>query len=196
MQEDMCAVCYDPLGVRGYTDVPDKSVNIEGECIRLGCGHALHSKCTIQSLQAYKGKCILCNVSNLNQPYSNVEERLEFEGACRDVLDKIKKIPTVREALLNLKAFEGELNKKRIEFQRRVKEHKRTLRTDMKIDALIKEVKQCKKHAVTSMKKEATKAGSIYGAALFRLNDWNIDRWLFSGIHGLKYDAYFMRGFG
>jgi len=192
----MCAVCYDPLGVRGYTDVPDKSVNIEGECIRLGCGHALHSKCTIQSLQAYKGKCILCNVSNLNQPYNNVEERLEFEGACRDVLDKIKKTPAVREALLNLKAFEGELNKKRIEFQRRVKEHKRTLRADMKIDALIKEVKKCKKHAVTTMKKEATKAGSIYGAALFRLNDWNIDRWLFSGIHRLKYDAYFMRGFG
>jgi hypothetical protein len=194
MSEDMCAVCYEPLGVPGYIELPDKDIQIEGNCTRLGCGHALHSLCVAQSLQAYKGKCVLCNVRNLNQQFDSAEDRLKFEGTCMRVLQQIKKVPTVRESLRDYNAFERELTKKKTEFRNRVREYKNQLRKDMKVDVLVKDVKRCRTVALRYVKKEAIKNGTIYGAAIAQLSPWNIDRWLF-GFHRWNYNAYYNSAF-
>lgn len=191
---DACAVCYDLMNVPGYKHLEEHIPQIEEDCTRLGCGHAFHSTCVIRSLQSYQGKCVLCNVGSLDRRFDSAEEKLRYQGACLRLLKTVKRKPNVKESFRDYKAFDNELTKKRIEFTKRVKEFKSNLRNELDIERVIRDVKHCRSMCIHLIRKEARASGSVYGAAIFNINPWNIDKWFF-GIQPWNYNAYYNRNF-
>jgi hypothetical protein len=178
-EHEICAICLDDMDTPSYKQVEETVV--EGECTRLACGHAMHTCCLVESLIKTEGKCVQCNVRNID-PYKdnlNWEERLEFEKVCFDKIKIIKKQPEVKEGITDYASFRRELQTKHKEFQKKVLDFKTELRKEMEIDELLKTIKKTKRQTTINFNKAIKKSRGVESTALSHLTTFTVNKWLF-----------------
>jgi hypothetical protein len=175
--ENICALCYEAIPVPMFQQVDD--TRIEGDCTRLGCGHAMHTACIVRSLQATRGKCALCNMRPARD-HDDWDARMRYEHECQKRLQKVRRNPEVSEGLKDYKAFRSELCQKRIEANKRLREFKAQLREEFGIVKLMKDIATIKRQTRANFHKIAKKEGGMYLAAAQGMRNWELNRWLFS----------------
>lgn len=183
--EERCPVCLGDMEVPVYDEREegDNEPIVEGGCTRLGCGHALHTQCMVQSLVSTGGKCVCCNLRNVElgeDRHMPWEQRLQFEKLCLDKLKTVKNSLLVKEGLRDYVSFKNELKQKHKEFKERIEVFKKELREEMKIEELIKTATTTRALTKRNFNKEIRKTTGLESAALLHISDWHIDRWLFN----------------
>lgn len=179
---ERCCVCYEGMELIAFQleDEP-AGCQVVGNCTRLGCGHALHTKCLIDTLQATGGRCPMCNivrsVVGRNDTY---RQRLRFEAECQRVLNEVKREPAIREGLLDLAGFSSELRNKAREFRKRVEAFKDELRTEMGIERLLHDIDVIKRTTVSNFKKSVATKNSLVKAAFHAMDKYSLERYLFN----------------
>ena len=176
-EENVCALCYEAIPVPMFQQVEE--TRIEGECTRLECGHAMHTQCLVRSLQATRGKCALCNMRP-NRDHNDWDARMRYEHECQKRLQKVRRDPSIAEGLKDYKAFRSELETKKREAAKRLKEFKTSLREEMKIPELLKDIATIKRQTRSNFNKVVKKEGGLFLAAAQGMRSWEMNRWLFS----------------
>jgi hypothetical protein len=182
MSEDKCPLCFEELNVPEYRENLTNEPIIEGNVTRLECGHAYHSSCVIQMMRSCNGKCAQCNATRLVDPadeYQTWQQRISFEGKCKKALSKIKRDIEIAEGLRDVKAFRGEIDRKRKDFDRLVVEAKKKIAEDLKIEETIDLFEFSKRETMKRFKKKARDAGSLELATISKMRDWKLKEWLF-----------------
>ena len=198
MNQERCPVCLGDMEVPVYDEREEGEIEpiVEGGCTRLGCGHALHTQCMVQSLVSTQGKCVCCNMNHFNpddhreMPW---EQRLQFEKMCLDKLKTVKNSLLVKEGLRDYVSYKNELKQKHKEFKDRIEDFKKELRSEMKIEELIKTVSNIRTTTKKNFKKEMKHSTGLESAALLHISDWHLDRWLFNE-RGWQSRAIMVRG--
>jgi hypothetical protein len=173
---DTCGICYEGMTIPGY--IATDHIEVQGDYTRLECGHAMHTKCMIESLQAYKGKCALCNRETFVE-HDTYEDRMIFEGKCTQVLNRVKKNPAVLEAIADYNAFNTEFKAKLKHFDQRLVEMKEQLREETDILRYLDDRDMMANNLRKVFRAETKKAGSLYFGALNHLCKWRQDRIIF-----------------
>ena len=153
---------------------------VEGDCTRLSCGHAYHTTCLVTSLVSCKGKCALCNISNIDYDEDMLaEERLRLDALCLNKLEKVKNTPVMKNTIKEFVTLKRGLLKQRSIFKAKVKAYKKQLRDEMDIDNSIKKLSKSRNDVLRNFKKEVNKTKGVENAALMRVSPWRMARWLF-----------------
>jgi hypothetical protein len=105
--------------------------------------------------------------------------RIEMEGRCLEIMEKVKKDKEVREALRECKATKKEMMTLRKEFLKRVKVFKTELRTELGTDEKVKAVMKAKNSALRIFARKAKTEGSLTAGAHTLLPVYKIERFLF-----------------
>ena len=176
--EELCAICQDHMTVPEYDIERLGEIIIEKDCTRLKCGHALHSKCMIEGLQSYNGKCLVCNVTGVDKTHLSFDDRIKFEARCLRVLGQLKRHNSdVKNAVLDCNAFRTEYKQKVKEYNHKIKEFCKNLEKEMNISKYRSDYLKTRSVCISTLKKNVGK-DTIYGAALSRINHWKLERWL------------------
>ena len=166
------------MTVSGYDNENLGEIIIDKDCTRLKCGHALHSKCMIEGLQSYRGKCLVCNVTAIDKTHLSYEQRIQYESRCLKYLSEIKrKSPEVKEAILDCNAFRNEFKDKVNIYNKKIKEYCESLKKEMNIAKYRKDYFTTRSALIRIFKSEVAK-DSIYRVALQRIHQWKLERWL------------------
>jgi hypothetical protein len=180
MAEEECILCYEPLDVPVYQQNTTNDIIVGETFSRLQCGHAYHTICLLKSLQ-HRSVCPLCNVigqmNDTNDWWQN--GRIEMEGRCLEIMEKVKKDKEVREALRECKATKKEMMTLRKEFLKRVKVFKTELRTELGTDEKVKAVMKAKNSVLRIFARKAKTEGSLTAGAHTLLPVYKIERFLF-----------------
>jgi len=180
MAGEECILCYDPLDVLVYAQNTTNDIIVGETSSRLQCGHAYHTGCLLRSLQ-HRTVCPLCNVlgemNNENEWWQN--GRIELEGRCLEIMEKVKRDKEVREALREYKASLKEIMSTKKDFIKRVKDFKTELRKDMGVEEKLKEVMKAKTSATRIFSRKAKTEGSLTSGAHNMLPSYKIERFLF-----------------
>ena len=176
-----CILCYDPLSVPVYRENTTDDIIVDGDSSRLQCGHAYHTLCVLRALQ-HRSTCPLCNV--IGQMNERGDEwwnngRIEMEGRCMEIMEKVKKDREVREALRECKAARKDFMVLKKEFLKRVKEFKTGLRAEMGTDEKVKAILKAKNSAMRIFARKAKNEGSLTAGAHTILPVYKIERFLF-----------------
>lgn len=195
---ERCPVCLSDMEVPIYVERSEDQTEpiVENGCTRLGCGHALHTECLVESLISTRGKCVCCNLRNVDpsaEKDMSWEQRLRLQKLCLEKLKKIKSSLLVKEGLLDYKAHRTELKSKHREFTKKVEEYKKQLRYEMNIEDLIKTAFNTRRNTKKYFKNEIRKSTGLESAAMLHISDYTLDRWLF-GERGFYARSLFMRG--
>jgi hypothetical protein len=105
--------------------------------------------------------------------------RIEMEGRCLEIMEKVKKDKDVREALRECKATKKEMMTLRKEFLKRVKEFKTGLRVELGTDEKVKAVLKSKNSVMRIFARKAKSEGSLTAGAHTLLPVYKIERFLF-----------------
>ena len=174
-----CILCYDALCVPVFRETTDDII-VDGDSSRLQCGHAYHTICLLKSLH-YRSVCPLCNVigqmNDGNDWWQN--GRIEMEGRCIEIMEKVKKDKEVREAMRTYKQATKDVMGIKKEFVKRVKEFKTGLRAEMGVDEKVKAVVKAKNSAIRIFTRKAKGEGSLIAGAASILPTYKIERFLF-----------------
>lgn len=180
MAEEECILCYEPLDVPVYEQNNTDDIIVGATSSRLQCGHAYHTICLLKSLQ-HRSVCPLCNIvgrmNDTNEWWQN--GRIEMEGRCLEIMEKVKKDKEVRESLRDYKATTKDIMIVKKEFQKRVKEFKTGLRTEMGVDEKLKAVMKAKSSVLRTFTRKAKSEGSLVAGAQSILPTYKIERFLF-----------------
>ena len=180
MAEEECILCYEALDVPVYEQNNTNDIIVGATSSRLQCGHAYHTICVLKSLQ-HRSVCPLCNIvgrmNGTNDWWQN--GRIEMEGRCLEIMEKVKKDREVRESLRDYKATTKDLMTVKKEFQKRVKEFKTGLRTEMGVDEKVKAVMKAKTSVMRIFTRKAKSEGSLVAGAQSILPAYKIERFLF-----------------
>lgn len=182
--QDRCPVCLVEMDVPLYVERLENNNEpvVEEGYTRLGCGHALHTECMVNSLISTRGKCVCCNMT-ANNPLNDHEmpwqQRLEFQRVCLKKLNAVKRTLLVREGLRDFQAYRNELRVKHKEFRDKLAEYKGKLRQEMGIEELIDTMNKTRNKTKTNFKKEIRKTTGVEAAAFSNLSEYVLDRWLF-----------------
>ncbi len=184
-EEERCPVCLGDMEVPVYVEREEGDTEpiVENGCTRLGCGHALHTECLVESLVSTGGKCVCCNLRNVEfgeHRDLTWEQRLQFETVCLGKLQSIKKTLLVREGLKDYKSFKNELKKKHKDFQEKVQQYKNKLREEMGIEESIRTAKKIRAGTKRNFNKELTKTLGVEKAAMMHVSNYALERWLFN----------------
>ena len=176
-----CILCYDPLCVPVFRENTTDDIIVEGDSSRLQCGHAYHTLCVLRALQ-HRSTCPLCNV--IGQMNERGDEwwnngRIEMEGRCMKIMEKVKKDKEVREGLRHYKAAAKDVMSLKKEFMKRVKEFKTGLREEMGVDEKVKAVMKTKTSVMRIFARKAKSEGSLISGARSILPVYKIERFLF-----------------
>ena len=176
-----CILCYDPLSVPVFRENTTDDIIVDGDSSRLQCGHAYHTLCVLRALQ-HRSVCPLCNV--IGQMNERGDEwwnngRIEMEGRCMEIMEKVKKDREVREALRECKAARKDFMVLKKEFLKRVKEFKTGLRAEMGTDEKVKAILKAKNSAMRIFARKAKNEGSLTAGAHTILPVYKIERFLF-----------------
>ena len=180
MAEEECILCYEPLDVPVYEQNNTDDIIVGATSSRLQCGHAYHTICLLKSLQ-HRSVCPLCNIvggmNGTNDWWQN--GRIEMEGRCLEIMEKVKKDKEVRESLRDYKATTKDIMIVKKEFQKRVKEFKTGLRTEMGVDEKLKAVMKAKSSVLRIFTRKAKSQGSLVAGAQSILPTYKIEKFLF-----------------
>lgn len=158
-----------------------ENVTVIGDCTRQACGHAMHTRCLVESLAASRGKCLLCNTVNdaLGADRGDYNTRRRLREEYTRTLSKCKRNDCVMEGIKDYNAFYSEYAGKRKEFSSRIKQFKEDLRKELGVDRLEKDINTIKKQTRAIFRQSVRESGSIYQHALANLTSWDIDKYLF-----------------
>ena len=175
-----CILCYDPLSVPVYRENTTDDIIVDGDSSRLQCGHAYHTLCLLRALQ-HRSTCPLCNV--IGQMNERGDEwwnngRIEMEGRCMKIMEKVKKDKEVREGLRDYKAASKDVMSLKKEFMKRVKDFKTGLRAEMGVDEKVKAVMKAKSSVLRLFTRKAKNEGSLIAGALNILPAPKVERFL------------------
>ena len=180
MAEEECILCYEPLDVPVYEQNTTNDIIVGATSSRLQCGHAYHTICVLKSLQ-HRSVCPLCNIvgrmNDTNEWWQN--GRIEMEGRCLEIMEKVKKDREVREALRECKAAGKEVTVLKKEFLKRVKEFKTGLRAELGTDEKVKAVLKAKTSVMRIFARKAKNEGSLAAGAHTILPVYKVERFLF-----------------
>uniref|UniRef100_A0A6C0AJL5 RING-type domain-containing protein n=1 Tax=viral metagenome TaxID=1070528 RepID=A0A6C0AJL5_9ZZZZ len=180
MAEEECILCYEPLDVPVYEQNTTDDIIVGGTSSRLQCGHAYHTICLLKSLQ-HRSVCPLCNVigqmNDTNDWWQN--GRIQMEGRCLEIMERVKKDKDVREALRECKAARKDVLVLRKEFLKRVKVFKADLRAELGVDEKVKAVMKSKNSAMRIFTRKAKNEGSLTAGAHTLLPVYKVERFLF-----------------
>lgn len=195
---ERCPVCLGDMEVPVYIEREegDTEAIVEHGCTRLGCGHALHTECLVESLVSTGGKCVCCNLRNVefgDHRDLSWEQRLQFETICLDKLKTIKRSLLVREGLKDYKSFKNELKKKHKEFHDKIKQYKKQLREEMGIEDAIRIATKTRNDTKRNFNIELNKTVGLEKAAMMHISNYRLDHWLFNE-RGWASRALLMRG--
>jgi len=175
-----CVICCDQMDMRNYVaptgEEATREVVIEDEETRLTCGHAYHTRCIIRSLTSSM-KCPLCNTVGSTDMPDDV--RMRIEGRGRILLEDVRKLPEIREALKVWRAEKNEFNTMQKEFKRRSKEFRENLRKELGTEELIKRYSKTITGVVAKFRWAARKHGPVYYAAFKNMSSWQRNRFIF-----------------
>ena len=184
-------LCYDPMSTALYRPTTAEGCTIEGDCTRLGCGHALHTTCMVNSLVSTHGKCPLCNMTGSfrEMPY---RQRLQYEAECKRSLAFVRRDPEVREGLADLAAFQSELRTKQKEFKERTLAFKKQLREELQIERLLRDIRMLTRTTLNRAKTVAKAKGGLTQHAFETLGrSGSLSLWLFNTTRMCRYRAYY-----
>jgi len=175
-----CILCYDPLSVPVYRENTTDDIIVDGDSSRLQCGHAYHTLCLLRALQ-HRSTCPLCNV--IGQMNERGDEwwnngRIEMEGRCMKIMEKVKKDKEVREGLRDYKAASKDVMTLKKEFMKRVKEFKTGLRAEMGVDEKVKAVMKAKNYVLKLFTRKAKSEGTLVVGALNILPAYRVEKFL------------------
>jgi len=188
MSEDdseRCPICLGDMEVPVYMEREEGDTEpiVEHGCTRLSCGHALHTECLVESLVSTGGKCVCCNLRNIEfgeHRDLSWEQRLQFESLCLKKLRGVKQSLLVHEGLKDYKSFKNELKRKHREFQDKVKQYKKQLREEMNIEETIRITNKIRNDTKRNFNTELSKTTGIEKAALMHISKYRLDTWLFN----------------
>jgi galactose-1-phosphate uridylyltransferase len=175
-----CILCYDPLSVPVYRENTTDDIIVDGDSSRLQCGHAYHTLCLLRALQ-HRSTCPLCNV--IGQMNERGDEwwnngRIEMEGRCMKIMEKVKKDKEVRESLRDYKAASKDVMSLKKEFMKRVKDFKTGLRAEMGVDEKVKAVMKAKNYVLKLFTRKAKSEGTLTVGALNILPTYRVEKFL------------------
>ena len=175
-----CILCYDPLCVPVFRENTTDDIIVDGDSSRLQCGHAYHTLCVLRALQ-HRSTCPLCNV--IGQMNERGDEwwnngRIEMEGRCMKIMEKVKKDKEVREGLRDYKAASKDVMSLKKEFMKRVKDFKTGLRAEMGVDEKVKAVMKAKSSVLRLFTRKAKNEGSLIAGALNILPGYRVEKFL------------------
>jgi len=180
MAQEECILCYEPLDVPVYEQNITNDIIVGTTSSRLQCGHAYHTICLLKSLQ-HRSVCPLCNIvgrmNDTNDWWHN--GRIEMEGRCLEIMEKVKKDKEVREALRECKAAGKDVMALKKEFLKRVKVFKTGLRAELGTDEKVKAVMKAKNSAMRIFARKAKSEGSLTAGAHTILPVYKVERFLF-----------------
>ena len=175
-----CILCYEPLDVPVYEENTTDDIIVGATSSRLQCGHAYHTLCVLRALQ-HRSTCPLCNV--IGQMNERGDEwwnngRIEMEGRCMKIMEKVKKDKEVKEALREYKAAGKDIMSLKKEFLKRVKVFKTGLRTEMGVDEKVKAVMKTKNTVLRLFTRKAKSEGTLIAGALNILPAYRVEKFL------------------
>jgi hypothetical protein len=188
---ERCILCYEQMHVALYRPTTAAAgCCVEGDCTRLGCGHALHTACMVNSLVSTQGKCPLCNMS---RPFQDMtyRQRLQYEAECKRSLACVKRDPGVRAGLADLAAFNAELRTKQDEFRQRTLAFKKQLREELQVERLLKDIRMLTRETCTRARAVAKSHGGLTQQAFETLESTgSLPLWLFNTSRLSRFRAY------
>jgi hypothetical protein len=105
--------------------------------------------------------------------------RIEMEGRCLEIMEKVKKDKEVREALRECKVAGKDVMALRRQFLKRVKDFKTGLRAEMGVDAKVNALLKSKTSVMRIFARKAKNEGSLAVGAHKLLPTYKIERFLF-----------------
>ena len=116
-------------------------------------------------------------MNNNNEWWQN--GRIEMEGRCQEIMEKVKKDKEVREALREYKASLKDIAAVKKEFIKRVKDFKTGLRAEMGVEEKLKAVMKSKTLVMRIFTRKAKTEGSLVAGAHSMLPVYKIERFIF-----------------
>jgi hypothetical protein len=104
--------------------------------------------------------------------------RIEMEGRCIKIMEKVKKDKEVKEGLRDYKAASKDVMSLKKEFMKRVKEFKTGLRAEMGVDEKVKAVMKAKNSVLRLFTRKAKSEGSLIAGALNILPAYKVEKFL------------------
>lgn len=161
-----CAICYEEMDDTVEFDAATTETQVDGDCTRLGCGHALHTRCMVDALQATGGKCPLCTQRQNPDKFYD-----EYMRVCLRTLETLRKTPRIAEGLKDYAGFHRELCAKYKTFRQRVRDFKKALRQEMQIEKLQREITDIRAETRRRVRSQLVFEDSI--------SNYTLDKWLF-----------------
>jgi hypothetical protein len=104
--------------------------------------------------------------------------RIEMEGRCMKIMEKVKKDKEVREGLRDYKAASKDVMSLKKEFMKRVKDFKTGLRAEMGVDEKVKAVMKAKNSVLRLFTRKAKSEGTLTVGALNILPTYKVEKFL------------------
>jgi hypothetical protein len=104
--------------------------------------------------------------------------RIEMEGRCMKIMEKVKKDKEVREGLRDYKAASKDVMSLKKEFMKRVKDFKTGLRAEMGVDEKVKAVMKAKNYVLKLFTRKAKSEGTLVVGALNILPTYRVEKFL------------------
>jgi hypothetical protein len=105
--------------------------------------------------------------------------RIEMEGRCLEIMEKVKKNKEVREALRECKVAGKDVMALRRQFLKRVKDFKTGLRAEMGVNAKVNALLKAKTSVMRIFARKSKNEGSLTVGAHKLLPTYKIERFLF-----------------
>jgi hypothetical protein len=113
--------------------------------------------------------------------------RIEMEGRCLEIMEKVKKDKEVRDGLRDYKAAGKDVMALKKEFMKRVKEFKKGLRTEMGVEEKLKAVMKTKNSVLRLFTRKAKSEGTLVAGAHNLLPTYKIERFLLGATRFFKW---------
>jgi hypothetical protein len=189
MAEEECILCCEHIAIPVFERNPDNVIKVEGDASRLQCGHAYHTQCILQSLQ-HRTVCPLCNVRGQQEMDRNDwwnQGRIEMEGRCIGIMEKVKKDAEVRLSVREYKEQVKTILKDKRVFDKRINEFRVELRKEMGIDQKMKDVRKSHSATIRLFSRKAKSEGSLFAGAHSFLPTYKVDKFLFGETRFFRY---------
>jgi hypothetical protein len=113
--------------------------------------------------------------------------RIEMEGRCMKIMEKVKKDKEVKEALRDYKAAGKDVMALKKEFMKRVKEFKTGLRAEMGVDEKVKAVMKTKNAVLRLFTRKAKSEGTLMAGALNIVPTYRFEKFLLGATRFIRW---------
>ena len=153
---DACVICFDNMDMKGYQDERDST----SSCVKLGCGHAFHTRCIIECLSQADRKCPQCN------SHKDPEQMLTEEGVAVRLINEIKKDDRMRLVMGEISEAKEECNQAIVQLKKDILTYTETRAKELQVPEKRKYLIDCLGEARRVAREVATEKGTRYVGAL------------------------------